>query len=123
MSDNFPHVTHHFQRNPDNGTYHVSKVTPIVRLSCNGSTLYLQRGQVFDEGGNVVKDLPAWFYDEVGKCTDRALVECGFHKRPTRPGESSQPTGVGKAVVDAVRAAKSEKSAEKVEPTAANPSE
>lgn len=85
MSTSFDHVTHHFAKNPDNGQYHVNKVTPIIRVNSGGQSLYLQQGKVLDAGGNQVKDIPGWFYEEVGKVSDQALHDSGFKQRPVAP--------------------------------------
>lgn len=82
MSTSFDHVTHHFAKNPENGTFHVAKVTPIVRVNSGGQSLFLQQGRVLDAGGGVVKDLPGWFYEEVAKVSDQALHDAGFKTRP-----------------------------------------
>lgn len=79
----FPHVVHHTSKIPDTDTYAVTRITPIVRISCPNGSVYLQSGKVLSGGGDVVKDLPAWFYEEVAKLTPNALREVGFAECPT----------------------------------------
>lgn len=55
---------------------------PFLRLS-NGVTeapIYIQHGQTFGEGGDVIPEdaLPAWFYHQLDKCTDAALIAVGW---------------------------------------------
>jgi len=40
--------------------------------------LFIQNGQIFPMTGPPISDPPAWFWDEVKKCTPEALAEVKF---------------------------------------------
>lgn len=55
---------------------------PFLRLS-NGvaeAPIYIQHGQTFGEGGDIIPEdaLPPWFYHQLEKCTDAALIAVGW---------------------------------------------
>lgn len=103
----FDHITHHYSKTPESGTYVVTRITPIVRLSCLDGTLFMQSGRVLDEGGNEITDPPGWFYDEAAKITQQALLECGFKERPTRPSSAEHGMPMSKMDRDEHAEAKS----------------
>jgi hypothetical protein len=86
---NAPHFqlrVHKYEEDRDGGTRTLIEYTPFLRLGApsssghSGEVVYLQRGHVYGEGGDVyeVEDLPAWFPDALGALTPKARQDVGF---------------------------------------------
>lgn len=73
----FSHVTHHFTRVPETQTMKVTRVTPIVRLTQLGETVYLQNGLCYAAGGQEMP-LPEWAPAAMARLTPACLKEAGF---------------------------------------------
>jgi hypothetical protein len=77
---------HKYEEDRDGGTRTLIEYTPFLRLGApsssghSGEVVYLQRGHVYGEGGDVyeVEDLPAWFPDALGALTPKARHDVGF---------------------------------------------
>jgi hypothetical protein len=77
---------HRYEEDRDGGTRTLIEYTPFLRLGApsssghSGEVVYLQRGHVYGEGGDVyeVEDLPAWFSDALGALTPKARQDVGF---------------------------------------------
>lgn len=84
----FTHITHHFARVPDTQQYKVTRVTPIVRLTQLGDTIYLQGGRCYTAEG-VEMDLPDWAPAAMAKLTPAVLKEAGYDAIPSAGPASS----------------------------------
>ena len=69
---------------------------PFLRLS-NGvadAPIYIQHGQTYGEGGDVIPEsaLPDWFYEQLERCTDQALIAVGWkHPEAGQQPVAQQP--------------------------------
>lgn len=73
---------HVLEKIPGSMQARLVRVQPAMRLTADDGVLFLQRGVVFTDGGEPFDGpLPKWFLDEVKKCTDTSLQECGFSKK------------------------------------------
>ena len=77
---------HEFAKVPGTQTFRLVRTNPVMRLACSDGVVLIQKGTVYTEGGIALKqkDLPAWFADEMSKCSPAALAECGW-KAPVAP--------------------------------------
>jgi hypothetical protein len=77
---------HKYEEDRDGGTRTLIEYTPFHRLGApassghSGEVVYLQRGYVYGEGGDVyeVADLPAWFATALAAATEQARRDVGF---------------------------------------------
>ena len=71
---------HRVQKIPGTDQSRIIGSNHYMRLSKEGTTLFLQSGNVYSEGGQRYKegDLPEWFEDEVAKISPKAMADCGF---------------------------------------------
>lgn len=69
---------HVYEKIPGQSTFRLKETHPAMRLSRDMQVLYIQDGTVFAEGGEEVKELPAWFNEEVQKASPTALREVGL---------------------------------------------
>lgn len=60
------------------GQWRVSRINPYIRLSKDGTEVFLQEGKVWDRSGKELKTKPGWFEEELAKCNPVALAEAGF---------------------------------------------
>lgn len=58
----------------------LKKTNPAMRLRAGRANppVYIQGGIVYGEGGDVIENLPPWFWTELKKASPGALMECGW---------------------------------------------
>lgn len=77
---------HVYQKIPNTNQFRLKEVHPYVRLSKDGTEVYIQDGSTYTAGGEVLpKDkLPDWFNEEIAKVNPAVLRECGYAKEPAK---------------------------------------
>lgn len=57
----------------------IVKATPYIRLCRKGQTpVFLRGGQMYDEAGRPLEQIPTWVTEEISRLSARALAEVGF---------------------------------------------
>lgn len=71
---------HVFQKIPHTNQFRLKEVHPYVRISKDGTEVYIQDGSTYAPGGSPLakKDLPDWFDAEIAKLNPAVLRECGY---------------------------------------------
>lgn len=69
---------HEYSKAPGSNNYQLTKITPYIRVGCEGESLFLQEGKVYSLDGKVMKDIPDWCKAEIEKLTPAARAEVGF---------------------------------------------
>jgi hypothetical protein len=86
---------HEFSTHPETGVPILVRTTPYTRVSRDrGPPLFLQRGQVYSEGGNKPipeEEWPAWLPDEIRRLTPAAQEEVGFSDYVQKLNKSLEP--------------------------------
>jgi hypothetical protein len=87
---------HEYQRVPNTTEVRLVRTTPYVRLrgSADDPPLFIQGGQVYSEGGQIIADPPAWFWDELAKVSDGTLREVGWTARRVGSERERSPAKV-----------------------------
>lgn len=69
---------------PGTSMFTLKSINTAMRLGNGDESVYLQSGQVFDEGGQPMpdKDLPGWFDEAIARCNPKVLAEIGYRPRP-----------------------------------------
>ena len=73
---------HVFKKNPKTQQYSLSEVHPIQWLTREGQgRLAIQDGSVYSSSGErlTVKQIPAWFHEDVAKLGPEILTSLGYH--------------------------------------------
>lgn len=71
---------HVIDKVPGTNNFRLTKVQPAMRLCENGEIVWIQRGKLFDDGGQQMDEAPEWFAKVVQKCSVSALAEVGYVK-------------------------------------------
>lgn len=88
---------HVLRKIPGSQQYALAETHPAMRIAQGDNALYIQDGQVWSAGGDLVKptEIPGWFLEEVKKVNPKALVECGFthipEKKAGKKAAAAQP--------------------------------
>ena len=70
---------HETAKDPNTGMDRITGQNPYLRLKQGEAPpIFIQRGQAMDENGNIIRDLPDWFHEELAKVSPKMLAECGW---------------------------------------------
>lgn len=73
---------HVIEKIPGTQQFRLTGLQPAMQLRQEDEVVWIQRGMLFDNGGKLLKQPPAWFKSAVAAANPRALAECGY-----RPGK------------------------------------
>lgn len=80
---------HETAKDPNTGMDRIVAENPYLRVKQGDyPPIYLQRGQVYDESGNIMKPIPDWAHEEIAKASPEALAKVGWKPKP----EATEPT-------------------------------
>lgn len=71
---------HVLEKIPGTAMFRLGRTQPALRLCRKDEVVYIQKGMLFDQGGNPLsKDqTPGWLADELKSVNPAVLKECGY---------------------------------------------
>lgn len=74
---------HVIEKIPGTQMFRLSGIQPAMQLRQDNDVVWIQRGQLFDGGGEPISAdrIPAWFEDQVKRCSPQALAEVGYKRK------------------------------------------
>lgn len=85
---------HRYARMPGTNETRLVSSNPYLRLNAGpleSPPLFVQQGRVYSEGGELIKDLPEWFWEEARKCSPEARREVGLVLPEEGPINTPEP--------------------------------
>lgn len=90
---------HQYEKIPGQGMQmRLARVVPYLRIRhSTDPPLFIQKGEVYTDDGEEVKELPEWFWDEARKCSPAARAEVGLvlPEEKSTAANSASPSGNG----------------------------
>ena len=92
-------AVHVLKKIPGQQMFRVAETHPALRLGSGDNVLYIQHGRVFSAGGDHIPSdkLPDWFKVELEKCSQDALLACGYGRvstpKPARKPKVTEDAG------------------------------
>lgn len=84
-------TVHAYERVPGSSTVRLLRTLPYVRVSQDAEAYFIQGGLVLTAGGDVIDELPGWFWEQVDRLTDATLAEVKFARRVVPPAPQPEP--------------------------------
>jgi hypothetical protein len=74
-----------------------------LRGSADDPPLFVQGGQIYSEGGQLITEPPGWFWDELAKVSPDVLLEVGLSPRRAGSERERSPASVAAPAADSSR--------------------
>lgn len=92
---------HETAKDPNTGLDRIVGHNPYLRLKDGDyPPIFIQRGQAYDESGNLIKVIPDWCLIELNKVDQKALASVGWKGLPT---DKKPAPKIAKMVADGPR--------------------